>query len=269
LQQATIATLLVNFSGAAAVRELRSRGLHTDARRLDRDRNEHQRPTRVRAKPQVIAIALLFGIAALCLAPRDARADFDFQFATNLNGGWMRQTPTFSSKAVSTSAREMRPGTVQTGRSLAMVGLSADVDLTIDDRWKVPLIGGSTYWAVGSYDSLITSLDGSIASVRPWSMFRGDLFLPGVGRRWKQRRNMWGIAIRTGVSFASIGGAVAAGTETVPLSLTVATFLVQAELEACRRLDPSTRICLQVVPRLYEHELLNGVTFGLRMEWGR
>jgi hypothetical protein len=53
------------------------------------------------------------------------------------------------------------------------------------------------------------------------------------------------------------------------MDLRAASFLVQAELEACRRLDPTTRLCLQVAPRIFDHELLNGVMFGLRMEWGR
>jgi hypothetical protein len=214
-----------------------------------------------------LGIAVVLG--CISTTARDARADFDFQFATSVSGGWLRQTPTFTSKAVSTSARDIAEGPLATKRSLAMVGVGADVDLTLDDRWKVPLFGGNLWWTVGSYDANITGLDGSIARVRPWSTFRGDILLPGVGRCWKHRRNMWAAAIRTGVSFATMRGSVAAGTETVPLELIAATFLVQAELEGCRRLDPTTRVCLQIVPRLYEHELLNGVTFGLRMEWGR
>lgn len=163
----------------------------------------------------------------------------------------------------------MGEGSLRTGRSIGMLGVGADVDLTLDDRWKLPLFGGNVWWAVGPYDALMTSFDGSIARLRTWSTFRGDILLPGIGRRWKHRRNMWAAAVRSGISFTTMGGTVAAGTETVPLDLSAATFLVQVELEACRRLDPTTRVCLQVVPRLYEYELLNGVTFGVRMEWGR
>jgi len=208
-------------------------------------------------------------MAAVLLSTTDARADFDFQLATNMNGGWLRQTPAFTTKPVTTSAREMGESRIAAGRSIGMLGLSSDLELTLDDRWRVPLIGGALWWAVGSYDATITSLDGSIARVRPWSAFRGDIFLPGVGRRWKYRRNMVGLAARTGVSFMTMGGTVAAGGDSSPIDLTAATFLVQVELEACRRLDPTTRVCVQVVPRVFEHELLNGVTFGLRMEWGR
>ena len=221
-------------------------------------------------KRQWRACAVAIAVVGSVLWTGDARAEFDFQFAANMNGAWLRRTPALSARRVSTSARDIAAGDIQTRGGLALLGFSADLDLTLDDRWKVPLLGGAAYWAVGSYPTTITSYDGSIAHLRPWSTFRADLLLPGVGRRWKHRRNMWGAAIRTGISFATMGGTVAAGTETVPLTtLTAATFLVQVEFEACRRLDPTTRVCAQVVPRLYEHELLNGLTFGLRMEWGR
>ncbi len=215
-----------------------------------------------------------FGVCAIvlvatCAVASDARADFDFQFATSFGGGWLRETPTFTAKPVSTSAREMGEGLVKTGRSVGMLGVGLDLDLTIDDRWKVPLFGGNAWWTVGSYDALVSSLDGSVANLRTWSTFRGDVLLPGFGRRWKHRRNMWAAAVRSGVSFATMGGTVAAGSESYPIDLSAVTFLVQVELEGCRRLDPTTRVCLQVVPRLYEYELLNGVTFGVRMEWGR
>jgi hypothetical protein len=227
---------------------------------------EHTTLTRSRSRRHGAALCVL---AATAVLAHDARADFDFQFATNVNGGWLRQTPSLSAPALSTSAREMDAGQVRRTGGLVLLGPSLDVDLTLDDRWKVPLLGGSLQWAAGSYDATITSFDGSITRLRPWTTFRGDLLLPGVGRRWKHRRYMLGAAVRTGVSFLKMDGSLAAGADTVPLSVSATTFLVQVEIEGCRRLDPTTRICLQVVPRIYEHELMNGVVFGLRMEWGR
>jgi len=212
--------------------------------------------------------AALVVVAAVAV-PSSARADIDFELATSLNGGWLRATPALSAAAISTTAREMGAGRVPLRGGLFLLGGTAELGLTIDDKWKMPLFGLSAAWAVGSYDSVVTSFDGSIAEVRPWSAFRGDLLLPGVGRRFKHRRNMFGIGVRTGVSYVTMGGSVAAGNERWDLDLDRFTFLVQAEIEGCRRLDPETRVCLQVAPRLYEHELLNGVTVGLRFEWGR
>ena len=226
----------------------------------------HQAEPRGRRRGRLLALAL--GASSSFVAA-DARADWDFQLAANLNGGWLRETPALSAPSVLTSAREMAGGTAQPRGGLALAGFGGDIDLTIDDRWKVLLLGGSFSWAVGSYDATITGLDGSIARLRPWSAVRGDFLLPGLGRRWKYRRTMWAAAVRTGFSHITMDGAVAAGADAVELELSATTFLVQVDLETCRRLDPTTRVCLQVSPRVYEHELMNGLTFGLRMEWGR
>jgi hypothetical protein len=201
--------------------------------------------------------------------PCRARADIDFELAANLNGAWLRQLPALRAGAVTTSAREMGKGTVAGRGGVGLLGPVFELALTFDDKWKMPLFGGAAAWAVGPYDTIVTSFDGSIAELRPWSTFRADLLLPGVGRRFKHRRNMWGIGIRSGVSYVSMGGSVAAGRERWGLDLEAVTFLVQAEIEGCRRLDPTTRICLQIAPRLYEHSFMNGLTAGLRYEWGR
>lgn len=207
--------------------------------------------------------------ACIALSAKDAHADFDFQFATNVSGAWVRRSPAYTMEPLSTSAREMSERVLKSRRPLAMLGVGLDLDLTIDDRWRIPLIGGQVWWPVGSYDASVTSIDGSIARLRPWTTFRADALLPGIGRRFKHRRFMWAATIRGGISFAAMDGDVAAAGTTEKLELSAATFLVQAELEGCRRLDPTTRVCLVVTPRLYEYELLNGITFGIRMEWGR
>lgn len=208
-------------------------------------------------------------VALLC-ATSSARAEWDFQLATMMSGGWLRETPDLTANKVSTTARDIRKGTLASRGGLGMIGFGGDAELTIDDRWRLPLIGGNLWWAIGSYDATRTTFDGSIASVHPWTAFRGDILLPGVGRRWKMRRNMLGFAIRTGVSWIHVKADVAAGADTTALDTTQAvTFLVQAEIEACRRLDPTTRVCLQIAPRVYEHSLLNGASIGLRMEWGQ
>jgi hypothetical protein len=44
--------------------------------------------------------------------------------------------------------------------------------------------------------------------------------------------------------------------------------MLQFEVEACRRLDPTTRICVHAAPRIYDYEFVNGGIIGIRMEWG-
>lgn len=219
---------------------------------------------------RVIRTLASAGAAAVCLLARPARADYDLQFAAGFGAGYLRKTPALDGPGVSTTARDVPKGTVASrGGSLMMLGGTFDMQLTIDDRWMLPLLGGNLSWAVGSYDRVASSLDGSSVTYRPHTAFRGDLYLVGFGRRWKHRRYMFSVAARTGFSRLAIDGSVAAGAESTQMRLVANTFLFQIEAEGCRRLDPERRICFQVAPRIYEHEAINGVTFGLRMEWGR
>jgi hypothetical protein len=160
-------------------------------------------------------------------------------------------------------------GKVPIGGSLAAAGGGLDLAFSVDDRWIFPVLGFAGYGAVGSYDAVITSTDGSIARVRPWSAYEVDVLLPGIGYRVKKRRFLFTAALRSGVVWLAASGSVAGGTESTAISLAGVSPLVQAEIEACRRLDPVTRVCLQVAPRIYDFGFMNGATFGLRVEWGR
>lgn len=206
---------------------------------------------------------------ASCLVARDASADVDLQVAAGLSTGYLRNVPSLGAGKVSTTARDIAAGDVAARGGLWLLGGTVDLQLTIDDRWTMPLLGVTGMWAVGQDAPISSSFDGSIAQVRPHTAFRFDVLLPGVGRRWKHRRFMYSLAARTGISSISMDGDVAAGTSRTPLDLRSTTFLLTVEAEGCRRLDPDHRICFQVAPRVYEHQFLNGVTFGLRMEWGR
>lgn len=215
-------------------------------------------------------VVLAGGVLALALAvPTEARADFDFQLAIGTNARWLRATPALTTPPLLTSARDLPEGRVPMRGGQTMLGGYVDIALTIDDRWVVPMLGGGAYHAAGTYDAVITSRDGSIVRARPWSTFSAEILLPGVGYRVKKRRWMFGSALRTGAAWMSMDGVMASGAEADPIELSASTFFVQAELEACRRFDPTTRLCLQVAPRIYDYELMNGAMFGLRVEWGR
>jgi len=214
----------------------------------------------------VAASLALFFVVALA---RDARADFDFQLATGVNVRALRETPALTTKPITTSARTVEEGAVPMRGGMTFLGPYIDSSLTIDDRWMLPLIGFGAYGAIGSYDSVVTSRDGSIVRVRPWTTFAGEVLLPGLGYRAKERRWLFGGQLRTGVGWLTLDGSMASGADSNAIDLSRATFLLAAELEVCRRLDPVTRVCLAVAPRIYDHGLLNGATAGLRVEWGR
>jgi hypothetical protein len=213
-------------------------------------------------------IALLT-LATIAMLPREAHADFDFQLSMGMSTRWVRKTPALSTDALTTDTRDFPAGDVPMRGGMLMLGGYIDAAVTLDDRWVVPLLGGGYYHALGSFDAVITSRDGSIVRAQPWSGEGLDILLPGVGYRAKKRRWMFGATLRMGVGFIAMDALLADGAVYAPMEMRRATFLFQAELEACRRLDPTTRMCLQVAPRIFDHELLNGVLFGLRAEWGR
>lgn len=214
-----------------------------------------------------IASAVALGL--LGWSSNDARADWDLQLATSMGGGWLREAPDMDADKISLASRDIGKGSLKNRGGLGMMGLGGDVELTLTDKWKFPLAGVAMWWTMGTYDGVTTSYDGSIAHIHPWSTFRGDVLLPGIGRRIKLRRNMISFALRTGVTWMKMDGDVATGGSKAPLDLSAVSFLVQAEVEACRRFDPTTRLCVQVAPRVYEYTLMNGLTVNLRLEWGR
>lgn len=213
------------------------------------------------------AAALLCFSLALGAAP--ARADVELEAAAIGGLAWTRSLPTLKSASTLTAAREVRASEVAIGGSLYAIGGGVDVGLAVDDRLFLPGVGFAAYGAVGSYGAVLTSADGSIARARPWTTYQLDFLLPGVGYRIKHRRFMFVASLRTGISAMSMGGSIAGGNGDELASLSGMSGLVQVELEACRRLDPVTRICAQVAPRIYDFGFMNGATLGLRVEWGR
>ncbi len=177
--------------------------------------------------------------------------------------------PSLTLEGASTVARDIPERKVAIGGSIVSLGGGIDSAVIANDQWSIPLLGVAAYGAIGSYDTIVTSVDGSIARIRPWTTYEIDVLLPGVGYRMIKRRYMFSAALRGGLVFLTTQGAVAAGADETAFGLSGLSPLVQAELLACRRLDPLTRVCLQVAPRIYDFGFMNGATFGVRVEWGR
>ena len=218
-----------------------------------------------RALPVVVATLFV-------VVPRFARAEGpDLDFELGLGGGvtLLRETPVLRTDELGLSARSLRPSDVATRGGMTMAGGYGDIVLVADDRWAVPLLGLGLYTAVGPYDEVATSLDGSIASMRPWTQWRADVLLPGFGLRMKHRRLLLAAKLRTGVDLVFAQGSVASGAERVDFTATGASFLLVGEIEGCRRLDPVTRVCLTLAPRLYDFGVLTGATLGIRLAVGR
>jgi hypothetical protein len=207
--------------------------------------------------------------AAIALAARPAHADLDFQVAAGAGVSWIRTMPTLKSERTSTAARELPEHQVPIGGSVTALGGSFDLSLVASDRWFIPAAGFAAYGAIGNYPTVLTSIDGSIARIRPWTTYEIDILLPGIGYRIKRRRFMFSASVRTGVTSLHVDGSIAGGADQQAVSYVGFSPMVQAEIEACRRVDPVTRVCLQIAPRIYDFGIMNGATFGLRVEWGR
>lgn len=215
-------------------------------------------------------LATFAGLAsAIVAASEPARADVDVQLATTAGAAWTRALPALTTPSVTTGAREVPEARIPIGGSLTWMGAGFELGMTVDDRILIPGVGIAGYAAVGSYDTVLSAADGSIARVRPWTAYRLDILLPGIGYRMKHRRYMFEASLRTGVSAMYMGGSISGGAGDTATSLSAYAGVLQAELEACRRLDPVTRVCVQVAPRIYDFGFMNGATLGLRVEWGR
>ena len=221
-----------------------------------------------RSRTAAVAVGVGVAVAILASAPA-ARADVDFAVGGTVGAAWMRSLPALTSASTMTAAREVSGTRIPIGGALTWAGAGFELGASVDDRIVVPGIGIAAYGAVGSYDTIITSADGSIARVHPWTAYRLDILLPGIGYRWKHRRFMIQTSLRTGVSAMFMDGSIAGGASDAATSLSGFSAVLEVQLEACRRLDPVTRVCLQVAPRIYDFGFMNGGTLGLRVEWGR
>jgi hypothetical protein len=231
---------------------------------------ESERRGCIMQRPRTVAIVVgLATSVAIGGSARSARADVDFQLAGTAGAAWMRALPTLSSPSTTTAAREVPEARIPIGGSLTWAGAGFDLGATVNDRIVVPGIGIAGYGAIGSYDTVLTSADGSIARAHPWTAYRLDILLPGIGYRWKHRRFMFETSLRTGISAMYMSGSIAGGSGDVATSLSAYSAVLEVQVEACRRLDPVTRVCLQVAPRIYDFGFMNGGTLGLRVEWGR
>jgi hypothetical protein len=216
-------------------------------------------------------------ILLLTATPASAFDRNDINYSVDLRDYYLHTMPRFDLSDLHTPLR-----TVSTSGSLPSVGQEHFLGVTIDStflrngRWEFPLFGMTLAGAIGECPRVITSVDGSIITLRPWTAGAFTLLLPGIGVRTNERR--WKLAVTarailsvTWMNITVANGAQAADPTDDPATSSGAlagTFGVRADFTVCRRLDPSQRVCAFVSPHLYEFSPLNGFSAGLRMEWG-
>lgn len=195
------------------------------------------------------------------------------RFFLTLDGGvdWFRRLPSlsFASDPEQLPGRDVAARPLpRTPNALLWQG-SLSVGLRIGDHWVVPVVGMSLgLGMLGWNPKLVTSSDGSMVSVLP-RVTQVTFLLPGIGRRWTQRRWDFSASVRTLAMYTAMPATVASGGTTTDITVDAWSLGIRGELDACRRLDPANRLCLVVAPHLYESGFLNGGSAGLRWEIGR
>jgi len=165
-------------------------------------------------------------------------------------------------------SREAISGTMPTRGGFRSAGISADLALVLRPRLTVPLFGLGVYLPVGDHAPIRSAVDGSIATAQPWRLTGVELLGPGIGVRTIERRYFFEALVRVSLLVLTGSSQIAAGSEAVDVTVHGLAPGVRAELSACRRLDPESRLCLTVAPRLLEVVPLAGVTAGLTWVWG-
>jgi hypothetical protein len=219
-----------------------------------------------RARSLCCAVAV-----AVVLGSYPARAERGTGLDGSLGGqsDWMPYVPTLSVPTTETSSRTVRGGTLPSIGSLYFAGLQIDSSFVYRGRLVVPLLGVSGALAVGNSPAVLSSFDGSIAEERPWTAYRLECLLPGLGVRFTARRWTLGASIRAYVVGFGMDATIAAGGGSSDLSMPSRFGLgARADVEGCRRLDPMNRICAFIAPSIYEFGLFNGGSAGLRWELG-
>ncbi len=205
---------------------------------------------------------------ATALAPEALASEVAFESSFDVYARALRTTPRFTYHAVQNDLRALDGGKVSSTGAASFLGASIDLGLAVDDRFLLPLLGIGGGVSLGSHARVLTSIDGSMVELRPWTMLEGEVLLPGLGVRFKERRWLFAAALRTGYSFMSMKGSVTNLVGTSDLDLGATSFALRLPVEACRRLDPMERACFVVTPHLYEFGWATGASVALRWEWG-
>jgi hypothetical protein len=207
--------------------------------------------------------------------PRQAHAQYRSAFEVEVSGRVLghrlAELPAFEvpDESRETNYRFLTKGArLPAGGPITTMGGGVDVNFIFGDRYRLNLLGMDLLVAAGPQQRIASNVDGSIATLRPWTTIRYDVGLLGFGARFKHRRYAWGVGLRSGFSFMQMGATLAEGANVEPLEkgVTATSVLLRAEVEGCRRLDPTRRLCVVLTPSIYDYGWGNGMSFGLRWE---
>lgn len=224
------------------------------------------------APPCSSALRFVLACAAAALASTLAESagasNVAFEASAEVYGRYFRTTPRLSYEPIENDLRSIPGGKLARSAPMGFFGASAELGLAIDDRWVVPLLGVGGAVPAGHQTRVLTSIDGSMVELRPWTTLYGEALLPGLGVRFKERRWLFSAVLRTAVSFLGVHGSITDLRGASALYFTASSFALRLPVEACRRIDPVERVCVVVTPHLYDLGWASGASVSLRWEWG-
>ncbi len=163
-------------------------------------------------------ILLVAGVTPLLVAA-EARAGSRgtvLDFSVDVRDTYYAKMPTFTlSDPTSTPLRTVGAGTLPSVGPEHFLTFGFDCGLATDDRLLIPLLGMTLGGAIGSTPRVITSLDGTIAEMHPWTAFAITVLLPGIGVRAKERRWMFAASARPTVTAITMAYTLANGSASV------------------------------------------------------
>ena len=220
------------------------------------------------SKGRLPLAAMASCLAALTFAP-EARADgVDFAFQASADAAMV---PANNLQVVSTTLVGPRSivGPLRLNSTTFYAGAGVGIGLTTK-HLVIPLVSFDVYFATGGYAEQRTSIDGSIAHLRPWTGGLYDLGLGGLGVRVNERRWTFAATGRLGIDFETQKADAAYGSLTYELDPRQAFPYLRVDLEACRRLDPLERLCLVASPNVFAFDqTLHGGMLFFRYEYGK
>ena len=201
---------------------------------------------------------------------RPGRHDGEVSF--DVRDYWLRSMPTFSmGQTTPIGVRTVGDGVLPSTGDQHFLGFGVDTKYIYNQRYEFPIFGLVGGGAIGQSPRVVTSLDGTMVDMKPWTAGAFTFLLPGVGLRFKERRWMFSANVRMAATFVweQVSFASGRSMDDSPPTLWASTFGARAHLEVCRRLDASERLCLFIEPHLYEFNAMNGGSAGLRWEIGQ
>ena len=229
----------------------------------------HRRPSLAAALLLTLAFALRASSAFA--APREVphATLFARYWSFDVDAITVRRTPalSFEGAIVATADSRRYPhGPIGARPGYTAIGLSVDYGFTFDDSLIVPLLGGGVAFAAGTYESRTIDVDGAIGSASADRAVMFRVFLPGLGVRAKRGRTMFEASLRGEYDRVTVEASYARGAESVSFPVRGDSLVLLGDASVCSRLDPTTRLCFAVQPRLYDSGWLGGVGFALRYE---